>query len=406
MEEPPENPFKIPPKVVPYPGAVAMMGEERLRSRRRFLEVGVAATVAVVTGVVIWKIQEIMNGENESNTREIAMMYRDPAMTEPVIVPTRKRYPYSESALLIHANEEKKMFLDHAENVDTMIVIADNIANRVAQRVHEGVRASSVHASLRRIGASNESLQRYCALVAAELRRGHCFCFPEGSLHDAVGAGRNVDPFIMFHLDCDLLCDVALHCAARHDIPLHAVAAPNHMYIGSPDYSDFAVEMTAFRGQLDALEVFRGNVLADRVHPDFFSSHAKQRKKWKFDNPNVERTFGFFQPVPEERLHEIAIVELFREVRERVTNGPEGEAFCAEAESKLARYSDGVLLPSVVYYAHVMTREFHIDLGESERARSHDDRIHQMEQQFHGRLHGVLNCNGHVQRLWWMRKER
>jgi hypothetical protein len=321
-ESPPSSPFEDYPHMTPL-GEHMEHDHEPVFSRRNFVKAGLIATVAGSAGIfVAHKARQALHPYG------IALSYRDPNMTEPIIMDSHNRYPYTRSALSIHTDAEKR-FLPQGEGLITQLTtIEDNIANRVAQRVHETVKGQSIQESLHTVGSTPQGLSLYMKLIAEEHIRAGCICDirnpgGEGSFADAIDPHKNYPG--TFNLDCDLLSNGALHAASRHDIPLHAVFAPNHVYVGSPQYAKFAREMTAFRRPIlfHPLTGYPNRPPLvpnpqDEVHPRYISSHKTQKDKWIFSSPEIEEMFGFFKPINEKRLQEISTVTALLELMEQV----------------------------------------------------------------------------------------
>ncbi|MBI1934533.1 hypothetical protein HYS30_02595 [Candidatus Peregrinibacteria bacterium] len=265
------------PEFVPTVAETEEVAAEPVLSRRRFLH------CALVTALTIPPVATAAGlgyvGFFGEDPEERARRYRSPRMGEPVILGTRERYPYSRSALRIFAEEEVRLTPDRFDYVAELCTIADNIADQVAVRMKDAHGNDSVTEALRVAGESEAHLLQYASAIAAELRHSGCFYYPEESLADAVDPVHPRPWGAAYHLDCDLLCLVALHCASRHDVPFHAVVVPGHMYLGSPAFPELAVEMTAFRGEMTGIRLGRGLRLVPQwdAHPAFSSSHDTQR---------------------------------------------------------------------------------------------------------------------------------
>lgn len=167
-----------------------------------------------------------------------------------------ERYPYSFSPLEFLAEQERKIFAHESneEALCTALNLANSVANYTADFTRSRLQnllnmrhwpydAPFVSADNALAGAGNAPhlLQIYVEDIGREIHRAGYRYQPEGLLSSAFAADQIGSPF---HLDCDLLTYMTLHAAYRHNLPLAAVPAPNHMYIGSFRYPNFAMEMT------------------------------------------------------------------------------------------------------------------------------------------------------------------
>lgn len=298
--------------------------------------------------------------------------YRDPNMTRDIVVAREGRYPYPESTLEVYAREEKRLFPGRV-GVDDAITVATNIANRVAVQAQELVKTQvergelegpatkwNVEKSLKHLGSTEEGLNAYMKLIAKELIRAGCFYKIEGSLETAMDERRHNDS--KFHLDCDLLCHVALHAASRHDMPIHGVRAPGHMYVGSPDYRNFAIEMTAFRGE----RVSRVNGLRQEsyisIGAGFTNSQgAMQSHFHQVSSAEAER-LGYFKPLNIQEIQEGAVgnllIELLMEgMQDR--DPAKLEYICAIGDRELRRFEGKDLVAQNVYGIHSLARDYY-----------------------------------------------
>ena len=263
-----------------YPGTIPATTEkeevaaERVLSRRQFLRRALVTALAIPPVAAAAGLGYV--GFFGEDPEERARRYRSPHMGEPVILGTRERYPYTRSALRIFAEEEVRLTPERFAYVAELCTIADNIADQVAVRMKDAHGSDSVRDAIRLAGENPERLLQYAHAIAAELRQSGCFYDYEGSLADAVDPAHPRPSGAAYHLDCDLLCLVALHAASRHDVPFHAVIVPGHMYLGSPAFPAFACEMTAFRGaRATGHHLGRGLRMVPQweAHPAFSPSH-------------------------------------------------------------------------------------------------------------------------------------
>lgn len=342
---------------------------ESRRSRRKFLwalggtmvagGLGVAGLKAFPTGRR-WFLRNV-----QKDPVAIRESYRESDLTEPVIVGTRERYPYTQSSLLTYAEEETRLFPENREGVQRTTVIADNIANRVAEHCLAAVRKAdtkfkdtTMEEALRLMGQNKHNLTMYVKFIAYELIQAGCFYHEEGTL------ARAADPAVHenaeFHLDCDLLCHVALHCAARHDIPLHGVSAPLHMYLGSPNAPDLAFEMTEFRENTHVRDLSGHRREQVQVSEDIVSSHERQERRWRFA-PGARERFRFFQPHADADIRAAAVGNLLAkkiEHAERATNRIEAlSQASAIADRELERFGGHQLITQNTYAAHCAARD-------------------------------------------------
>lgn len=344
-----------------YPESIPTLVEretEPVLSRRRFLRRALVTALAIPPVATAAGLGYI--GFFGEDPEERARRYRSPGMGEPVIVGTRERYPYTRSALRIHAEEEVRLTPERFDRIAELCTIADNIADQVAVRMKEVHGSSSVTEALHRARESQEHLLQYAQAIAMELRQSGCFYHQEGALADAVDPVHSRPPEASYHLDCDLLCLIALHAASRHDVPFHAVVAPSHMYLGSPAFPELAIEMTAFRGRPTGHRLGHGLRMVPQweAHPTFTSSHEAQRSCWRFKREGLQREFGFFEPMSEGELQEGAIGSvLFEMTGYGESDSEKLQSVLERAERECERALPGRMVPCALYNTAWQLRE-------------------------------------------------
>lgn len=336
-----------------YPGSIPTLVEREvfLESRRRFLRRALVTALAIPPVATAAGLGYV--GFFGEDPEERARRYRSPRMGESVVLGTHERYPYSRSALRIHAEEEVRLTPERFDYVAELCTIADNIADQVAVRMKNAHESDSVTEALRIAVESEEHLLQYASAIATELRHSGCFYHPEGSLANAVDPAHPRPKGAAYHLDCDLLCLIALHSASRHDIPFHAVVAPSHMYLGSPAFPELAIEMTAFRGEVTGVRLGRGLRMVPQwdACPTFSSSHDAQRAHWQFAREDLPRAFGFFQPMGESELQEAAIGSVLYEMADHTKNDGQKLRHVADvAWREGGRNLPGRMIPCAMYY--------------------------------------------------------
>ena len=352
--------------------------DQRRPTRRAWLlGVGAAATA----GAAVWKGEELVQWAKVSffqSTDAIRGQYRDPAYTEAILAQARDRFPYNESPLAMYCAEERRLVGD-SPHLQAALAVADNIANRVAQRMFDEYRALlrrqgqnddantlTPEVAMRVFASSEHNLKLYAAYIAEELTRAGAFYFEESSLSRALDPSVHADPSA-FHLDCDLLCHFALHCAYRHNMPLQAMRCPQHMYLGSTKYPTFCVEMTEFQKLTRQRSWGDTKVVAAGLGDDFYSSDAKQRSPWRFRDATVEDRFGFFRPYTEALLRESMVGNLLAHMLEQAgriapANRAQAlEAVCATADRELTAFSGKMLVAQNAYAAHGEARDFYVE---------------------------------------------
>jgi hypothetical protein len=102
-----------------------------LISRRNWLVAAAAAAAALSGGYVFRREIGEFLGLSSGGLRA----YLKPKSTKDIIIGAHKRYPYAESSLLLYAREEQRL-LGARKLADKFIILADNIANRAAERVY------------------------------------------------------------------------------------------------------------------------------------------------------------------------------------------------------------------------------------------------------------------------------
>lgn len=351
-------------------------------SRRQWLAV---ATAVVGTGAVAaFKGDEIWNwvqAEVLEVPAAIREQYRDPNMTTDIIIPREGRYPYSESTLIAYAAEEMRMFPDR-EGAAVAVTIATNIANRVAEQTREliqkkvdkdsptGSGEKVTHKqALNKLAETPEGMSEYVKLIGRELIRSGCYYKIEGSLDSAVDEDRHNSA--KFHLDCDLLCHVALHCASRHDMPLQGMRAPQHMYIGSPAFGAFAVEMTAFRGErVNRVNGLRNETIT-ALGEGFLTSQGAMMNHFsrRVSREETER-LGYFTSLTMDSMREGAVgnllVELLTEGLQK-KDPAQLEYICAVGDRELKRFVGKDLVAQNVYAIRSLARDYYVKIwSESE----------------------------------------
>ncbi|HVW66426.1 MAG TPA: hypothetical protein VHA78_01700 [Candidatus Peribacteraceae bacterium] len=176
--------------------------------------------------------------------------------------PRSERYPYSFSPLEFLAEQEQLMLPKKTNR--KALHTAFTIANAVADHAADMTRIRLQDALLRKYGSSaplpstkealgrasrrQHLLENYVEDIGNAIRVAGYRYQAADFLSSAFADGQIETPF---HLDCDLLTHLTLHVAAEHNMPLAAVPAPHHMYIGSFRFPQFAMEMTNIgRGHL------------------------------------------------------------------------------------------------------------------------------------------------------------
>ncbi|MCB0352838.1 MAG: hypothetical protein KDD64_04910 [Bdellovibrionales bacterium] len=296
--------------------------------------------------------------------------YRQPGTTVDVVLDSRNYYPYDQSTLELYAAQERLIFPDR-DGAETALTIANNIANRVALAAHERVQKRAelrgdsklytMEEAFAELASSQAGLQEYVCLIGEELLRAGCYYKIEQSLDAAVDETKHLDG--KFHLDCDLLCHVALHAASRHDMPLHAIRAPQHMFLGSPVYENFAVEMTLFRGEPlrqangETTVTFGSGFLTD-LHT--MKSYLGRR----LSQAEIERA-GYFEAMSQTSIAESAVgnllVDVFAEAL-REKDIARLTYVTAVADRELARYEGHDILAQNVYAVHRVVRDYNVKL--------------------------------------------
>jgi hypothetical protein len=352
------------------------------------------------------------------NPDPAAKDYRRPGMTKEVVVSSRENYPYSESTLVISAGKEKQMFPQHTL-IGTAIIIASNIADRVAWQCHEAVRDEmakkdkaaaqrlTVEDSLKIIGASEGNLKFYVDLLAKELVRAGGVYRKESSLHRAMDPGSGGSEH--FYLDCDLLCHFALHAAARHDLPLHIELGGWHAYLSSPKFPDLVVEMTEFEGRMPGASSSQAG-----AGGSFFSSRETQRRRVWTSSPEVEKLFGLFTQLSEKQIEETAAGTLLAmkakdTCAERSLD--EIERVCALADKELESCEGNYIVADNTYTIHSFARDLYLarwfgskgtDFEARRRGMAHAARIAEIKKDPIGQYLSVIYSgmdNGRMQEL-------
>jgi hypothetical protein len=321
----------------------------------------------------------------EKDPDAIHRSYRSRNASEDIVIETQDLYPYDESTLLIYISEEKRLFADRSK-IDQAIIIADNISNRVAAACYKLAQDSlsqsnrqdeatslSMEEALRMMSSNENNLIVYAKLVAMELIRAQCIYTEESSLQNAVDPALHAGNF--FHLDCDLLCHFALHAASRHNVALHAVNAPQHMYLGSPIFPELAIEMTDFRDSQEINRRLRKNGVVKytdirQIGNDFESSHEVQESRWRFATPFVKDRFGFFKPMTESGIRESAIGGLIADALVRAAKSKDIaviEQLCEMADKELAQFEGVNLLAQNTYAAHSAAVDFYLEAWRVEK---------------------------------------
>jgi hypothetical protein len=343
-------------------------------SRRQWLAAATtvvgAGAIAAIKGEEIWNWVQAEVLEVPAAIRD---QYRDPNMTKDIIIPREGRYPYADSTMEVYAEEERRMFPDRDGTI-VAVTIATNIANRVADQATEivqkqldkeaGGRADKVSHkdALNKLAETPEGMTEYVKLIGRELIRAGCYYKIEGSLDAAVDDRYHNSA--KFHLDCDLLCHVALHCASRHDMPLQGMRAPQHMYIGSNAFGAFAVEMTAFRGErVNRMNGLR-NETVTALGEGFITSQGAMLNYFsrRVSRAETER-LGYFTPLDQNAMREGAVgnllVELLTEGLQK-KDPAELEYICAVGDRELKRFVGKDLVAQNVYAIHSLARDYYI----------------------------------------------
>jgi hypothetical protein len=367
-------------------------------SRRQWLAAATAVAgvgaVAAIKGGDAW---EWIQAEVLEVPAAVRAQYRDPNYTRDVIIPREGRYPYPDSTMEAYAEEERRMFPDR-HGVDVALVIATNIANRVAEQAREAVQTKadqdhptgkaekvSHKEALNLLASSPEGLSEYMKIMAKELIRSGCYYKIESSLDSAVDEERHNSS--KFHLDCDLLCHLALHCASRHDMPLQGMRAPQHMYIGSPAFGAYAIEMTAFRGERVRRQDGLRNEVVTAIGEGYFTSQGAMQMHFSRRVPRSEvERLGYYTPLDMNAMREGAVgnllVELLTEGLQK-KDPAQLEYICAVGDRELNRFVGKDLVAQNVYAVHSLARDYYIKTWRESEGQS--DRESQHRALFHAR---------------------
>lgn len=385
-------------------------GPEGLDRRSFLKQLGVRAVLWPTAIAAVAYRTEI--GEVLMSPWTVNNPYWKKGATKDVIMESHEEYPYSRSTFEMFVDENEKSFPGNAtlkNNLEMVRALADNVANGTAEKALDYVRGLpgkeeiSQADAFKFLSSNPEGMSAYAECIASELRRAQVFYRVESTFDTSV---QSTTPFNeKCYMDCDLLSHVALHCASRHDMPLHAILAHEHMYVGSPRYPELAIEMTAFRPSDD--EKTGKN---DRSAPRLATTHADQKRTYGHGKePELEKKLGYYEPMNEFDVEGmIAMIMLCARVNRKGVSTDEGaEAFIREATELYKKYETSpthYMLSTQLFALHMKMAVRYYEANEKDqRAISHGD----IAMQKYGKEHTeVLIASGKVSLKEWFAEEK
>lgn len=219
-------------------------------SRRQFCATSIGGLLAMSSA------SSAMSAEGYLDPQVVRESYRKPNATESIVIEPRIQYPYSFSPWEYLGQQELEEFDEHPNRkaaIDTAMIVANNVANRTAEFFRE-----HIYQEYRMLREDDWRPTTSGALAMASINEELLYAYVEclGEVLLEAGYGFQEQDLLSeafnttehrgsrFTLDCDLLVYMALHTAFRHDMPLAAVPAPSHMYLGSMKHENWAAELT------------------------------------------------------------------------------------------------------------------------------------------------------------------
>lgn len=216
-------------------------------NRRQLLRFGLAGLLGMTMAQQL-EAEEIHKGQLK-DPKKIRDWYQKNLPQYDYVAPGRREYyPYKQSALQYFIDRESEVFPKRTSQ-KTIMTIANNIANRAALMLRDEVRElkkkpeMGIAEALAEARYNQDLLETYAVYIGWDLAQAGDTYKEIAVFSDGMDP-RNNHPDGGFHLDCDTRTFVVLHAAHRHDLPLAAVTAPRHMYVGSNKFASLAVEMT------------------------------------------------------------------------------------------------------------------------------------------------------------------
>ncbi|MBW2987110.1 hypothetical protein KY336_01040 [Candidatus Woesearchaeota archaeon] len=162
--------------------------------------------------------------------------------------PTNFKLPFS--PLEEYARIEKDILKELGRNdghsiacVDHAVKVADFIADNIAKRVLETVDTYDAAEAVSKFKRTD-----YIKMIADEMANAGLFYSEEGLLSRAFDPDLHQEGY--FHADCDLIAFIMMHIGRRHNVGMHPLLGPYHLYLTvDSDKEDrcYIVEPTEFR---------------------------------------------------------------------------------------------------------------------------------------------------------------